>query len=109
MEKIKQKSLSNIKNILSDGKNIIGYGAPAKATTVLNYFGINDKYFKYVLDDSLIKQNKFIPETNIQIKSKDSLKTDKYDYVLVLAWNFFDSIVKNNKQDFKKSKFIKLK
>ena len=108
-EKIKQKSLSNIKNILSDGKNIIGYGAPAKATTVLNYFGINDKYFKYVLDDSLIKQNKFIPETNIQIKSKDSLKTDKYDYVLVLAWNFFDSIVKNNKQDFKKSKFIKLK
>ena len=109
VEKIKQKSLSNIKNILSDGKNIIGYGAPAKATTVLNYFGINDKYFKYVLDDSLIKQNKFIPETNIQIKSKDSLKTDKYDYVLVLAWNFFDSIVKNNKQDFKKSKFIKLK
>ena len=95
VEKIKQKSLSNIKNILSDGKDIIGYGAPAKATTVLNYFGINDKYFKYVLDDSLIKQNKFIPETNIQIKSKDSLKTDKYDYVLVLAWNFFDSIVKN--------------
>ena len=41
-----------------------------QSITVLNYFGINDKYFKYVLDDSLMKQNKFIPETNIQLNQK---------------------------------------
>ena len=88
---------------------IIGYGAPAKATTVLNYFGINDKYFQYVLDDSQIKHNKYIPGTNIQIKSRDDVDVDSYEYILVLAWNFFESIVKNNKTRFKKSKFIKLK
>ena len=73
---------------MSEEKNIIGYGAPAKATTVLNYFGISHKHFKYVLDDSEIKHNKFIPETNIQIKPKDSINVDSYDYILVLAWNF---------------------
>lgn len=109
VEQIKVYSLNKINKILSEEKNIIGYGAPAKATTVLNYFGISDKHFKYVLDDSEIKHNKFIPETNIQIKPKDSINVDSYEYILVLAWNFFDSIVKNNKSNFKNSKFIKLK
>ena len=109
VENIKFSSLKNIKEILKDNKQIIGYGAPAKATTVLNYFGINENYFKYVLEDSEIKHEKYIPETNIQIKSKNAINVDKYDYILVLAWNFFDTIVKNNKNIYKESKFIKLK
>ncbi len=109
VENIKSSSLKNIKEILENNEKIIGYGAPAKATTVLNYFGINDSYFKYVLEDSEIKHNKFIPETNIQIKSKEAVNVDNYEYILVLAWNFFDAIVKNNKHKFQKSKFIKLK
>ena len=55
------------------------------------------------------KHNKYIPGTNIQIKSRDDVDVDSYEYILVLAWNFFESIVKNNKARFKKSKFIKLK
>ena len=109
VENIKFTSLKNIKEILEKNNKIIGYGAPAKATTVLNYFGINESYFKYVLEDSEIKHNKFIPETNIQIRSKDSINVDNYEYILVLAWNFFDAIVKNNKDEFQKSKFIKLR
>ena len=109
VKKIKYESLENINKILERNNKIIGYGAPAKATTVLNYFGINDKYFQYVLDDSQIKHNKYIPGTNIQIKSRDDVDVDSYEYILVLAWNFFESIVKNNKTRFKKSKFIKLK
>ena len=109
VEKIKNNSLEKLNSILGAGKKIIGYGAPAKATTVLNYFGINDTYFQYVLDDSEIKHNKYIPETNIKIKSKDDVNIDHYEYILVLAWNFFDSIVQNNKTKFNKSKFIKLK
>jgi 2-polyprenyl-3-methyl-5-hydroxy-6-metoxy-1,4-benzoquinol methylase len=109
VENIKSSSLKKIKEILENNEKIIGYGAPAKATTVLNYFGINDSYFKYVLEDSEIKQNKYIPETNIQIKSKKSVNVDKYEYILVLAWNFFDAIVQNNQAEFQKSKFIKLK
>ena len=109
VKKIKKSSLSKINKIISENKKIIGYGAPAKATTVLNYFGIDNSYFEFVLDDSEIKHNKFIPGTNIQIKSKETLDIDNYEYILVLAWNFFDSIVKNNRKTYNKSKFIKLK
>ena len=93
---------------MSNKNKIIGYGAPA-SYNILNYFGINSNHFEYVLEDSEIKHNKFIPETNIQIKSNDNVNVDNYDYILVLAWNFFDSIVENNKLNFKNSKFIKLK
>ncbi len=106
---IKASSLKKIDSILKENKKILGYGAPAKATTILNYFGINEKHFKYVIEDSKIKQNKFIPGTNIQIKAKEEINVNKYEYILVLAWNFFDAIVKNNKNNFPKSKFIKLK
>jgi len=109
VESIKINSLKNLNKILSENKNIIGYGAPAKATTVLNYFGIDNKYFQYVIDDSEIKHNKYIPKTNIQIKSKNDINVNDYDYILVLAWNFYDSIKKNNKVQFPNSEFIKLK
>ena len=109
VKKAKLDSLNNIKKILSENKKILGYGAPAKATTILNYFGLNESYFKYVVDDSEIKHGKYIPETNIQIISKENVDTEDFEFVLVLAWNFYDSIVKNNKPDFKDSKFIKLK
>ena len=84
--------------MFSNKNKIIGYGAPAKATTVLNYFGINSNHFEYVLEDSEIKHNKFIPETNIQIKSKDDINVDNYEYILVLAWNFFNDIKENNSE-----------
>ena len=109
VKKVKLDSLNKINKILSENKKILGYGAPAKATTILNYFGLNENYFKYVIDDSEIKHGKYIPETNIQIISKDDVDTEDYEFVLVLAWNFYDSIVKNNKSNFKNSKFIKLK
>ena len=78
VENVKHISLQNINNILAENKKIIGYGAPAKATTVLNYFGINNKYFEYVLEDSEIKHNKYIPETNIQIRSPKNVDVDKF-------------------------------
>ena len=109
VEQIKLKSLLNINQILSDGKTIIGYGAPAKATTILNYFGISDDHFQFTIDDNILKQNKFIPSTGIEIKAINDVDNNKYDYVIVLAWNFFESIVKENKSYFKNSEFIKLK
>ena len=109
VEDTKKKSLEMINEIKSEKKKIIGYGAPAKATTILNYFGLNDKDFLYTIDENSLKQNKFIPGTNIQIKNVKDIKPNDYDYVLVLAWNFFDLIKKNNKKKFNNSKFIKLK
>tara|TARA_Y100000748_G_scaffold293446_1_gene283006 strand:- start:932 stop:1429 length:498 start_codon:yes stop_codon:yes gene_type:complete len=105
----KKQSLEMINKINSENKKIIGYGAPAKATTILNYFGLSDKDFLFTIDENSLKQNKFIPGTEIQIKNIDDINPNDYDYVLVLAWNFFDIIKKNNKQYFKNSEFIKLK
>ncbi|MAJ50846.1 MAG: hypothetical protein CMB82_04425 [Flammeovirgaceae bacterium] len=109
VEKIKKDSLAKINTLISEGKSIIGYGAPAKATTILNYFGLNETHFKFTIDDNKLKQGKFIPETQIQIKGSDDIDSDRYDYVLVLAWNFFETIVTKNKNNFRTAKFIKLK
>ena len=98
-----------IHQIKLEEKKIIGFGAPAKATTVLNYFGLSDKDFLFTIDENTLKQNKFIPGTKIQIKNIDDVNPGDYDYVLVLAWNFFDLIKINNKKKFNNSKFIKLK
>lgn len=108
VEKIKFNSLKKIENILSDNKKIIGYGAPAKATTILNFYGITSEYFEYTIDDSTLKQQKYIPGTGIKIVNVNNIDKDKYDYILVLAWNFYDSIVKANKAKFPKGKFLKL-
>ena len=109
VENIKLQSLDKINGLLKEDKKIIGYGAPAKATTVLNYFGLTEEQFLFTIDDNFLKQDKYIPGTNIQIKNLSSVKTNSYDYVLVLAWNFFDVIKKKNKKTFENSQFIKLK
>jgi len=109
IENIKHNSLKKINSIISENKMIIGYGAPAKATTVLNYFGINSDHFEYIVDDNHLKHNLYVPETGIKIIESDTINPDDYDFVLVLAWNFFDSIKKQQKKLFNKSSFIKLK
>ena len=98
-----------INEIKSQKKKIIGYGAPAKATTILNYYGLSEKDFLFTIDENPLKQSKFIPGTNIEIKDINDVSPGSYDYVLVLAWNFFDSIKSNNKSFFSNGKFIKLK
>lgn len=109
VENIKHDSFHKINNILDNNKKIIGYGAPAKATTILNYFGLTNEHIEFTIDDNNLKQGKFIPGTNIQIKSIEDIDPLNYDYVLVLAWNFFDQIKEQNKKYFPNAEFIKLK
>ncbi len=92
--KIKDNVLANIKKIKDNNKTIIGYGAPAKATTALNFFGIS-KEIDFVVEDNKLKHNKFIPGVKIPIKKKTSIKDNK-NLLLVLAWNFYEDIKKNN-------------
>ncbi len=81
-------------------KLIVGYGAPAKASTVINFAGITNKDIKFVIDDNKLKKNKFIPGTNIKIVSKKNIKNA--DCVIVFAWNFYSEIKKNNSDIGKK-------
>ena len=77
-----------------NGKKVIGFGAPAKATTALNFYGISDQ-IDFIVEDNSLKHNKFIPGVKIPIKSKKFIKDNK-NTMVVLAWNFFNDIKKNN-------------
>jgi len=91
---IKKNVLFNIKKIKDNNKTIIGYGAPAKATTALNFFGIS-KEIDFIVEDNKLKHNKLIPGVKIPIKNKSFIK-NKNNLLLVLAWNFYKDIKKNN-------------
>ena len=92
--KIRNNVIENIKKLKKVNRKIIGFGAPAKATTALNFFGISDE-IEFVVEDNKLKHNKFIPGVKIPIKNKSQIK-DKNNTLVVLAWNFFDDIKKNN-------------
>ena len=91
---IRDNVRKNINKLKKDNKLVIGYGAPAKATTALNFFGITHE-IDYVVEDNKLKHNKFIPGVNIPIKNKKQIK-DKKNTLIVLAWNFYEDIKKNN-------------
>jgi hypothetical protein len=93
IEKIKTNVKKNMENLSNKYKNIYGFGAPAKATTSLNYFGI-EKYFNGVFEDNELKYNKYIPGTNLKILKKNNKLS--IDCLIVFAWNFFNDIKKNN-------------
>ena len=92
--KIRENVLKNLKSLKSKSKMIVGYGAPAKATTALNFFGIS-KEIDFIVEDNKLKHNKFIPGVKIPIKNKSFIK-DKKNVILVMAWNFYEDIKKNN-------------
>jgi nucleoside-diphosphate-sugar epimerase len=91
---IRNNVIKNIKNLKKKNKKIIGYGSPAKATTALNFFNITNS-IDFVVEDNKLKHGKFIPGVKIPIVNKKAIK-DKDNMVLVLAWNFFKEIKKNN-------------
>ena len=84
----------NIEKLKKNNKTIVGYGAPAKATTALNFFGIS-KEIDFIVEDNKLKHNKFIPGVKIPIKEKSQIKNKK-NTIVVLAWNFYKDIIKNN-------------
>ena len=94
INRLKENVIKNINQLKKNNKKIIGFGAPAKATTALNFFGISNQ-IDYVIEDNKLKHNKFIPGVLIQIKDKKNLK-EKNALILVLAWNFYNEIKKNN-------------
>ena len=102
---IKKNVIQNIKKIKEESKQLVAYGAPAKATTALNFYGISDE-IEFVIEDNKLKHNKYIPGVNIPIYSKEKIRNKKIP-ILVLAWNFFEDIKQNNNS--LSEKFINIK
>lgn len=94
IEKNKIELNKILKKIKSEGKSIVGYGAPAKGNTLLNYFKIGKETLNYIVDDSKYKQGLYTPGMHIGVVSPGQIFKDKPDYVLILAWNFAESIIK---------------
>jgi 2-polyprenyl-3-methyl-5-hydroxy-6-metoxy-1,4-benzoquinol methylase len=69
------------------GKTIVGYGAPAKGNTLLNYCGIGKELLPYTVDKNPFKQGLYLPGTHIPVKSPDKIPETKPDYVFILPWN----------------------
>ncbi len=95
VENKKKTVVTNLKKMKRKYKNIYGYGAPAKATTLINYFGISD-YIDFVFEDNELKHNKYIPNTKIKIISKENFNKN-IKCLVVFAWNFFNNIKNKNK------------
>jgi SAM-dependent methyltransferase len=74
-------------------KKIVGYGAPAKGNTLLNYCGVRTDFIDFTVDKNPHKQNRLLPGTHIPIRHPDALLDARPDYVLILPWNIRDEIM----------------
>ena len=107
VESSKKKLISIFKYCKSKNKKIIGYGATAKSTTILNYCKINNQTIDYFLDTTKDKQNKYTPGTKIKIEEYKGVIKNDVGYVFLGAWNFKKEIFKKEKKYIKAGgKFI---
>lgn len=100
MEKLgtlRQELTETLWRLKSEGFGIAAYGASAKGTTLLNYFGIGCDLIDFVVDRSLAKQGKFTPGTQLEIFSPSKLIDEKISHALLLSWNFADEIMGQQK------------
>jgi hypothetical protein len=90
----KRDLLEFLIGVRREGAHVVGYGAPAKGNTLLNYCGIRGDLVDYVVDLSPHKQGLYLPGTRLPIYSPERIAETRPDYVLILPWNLRDEIVK---------------
>ena len=90
--------ISLLAGLRSSGKSIAGFGAPAKATTLMYHFGITKDIISFIVDDNPLKQGMFTPGLHIPVVDLTHLYKNQPDYIVILAWNFADSIMKNHER-----------
>ena len=85
--------LSLLKRLRSEGKSIVAYGSSAKGNTLLNFMGIGPDLVAYLVDKSPLKQGTFSPGIHLPVLPVERLVEDRPDYAVILAWNFTDEIL----------------
>ena len=107
IEENKIKLSKLLRKLKKEKKSIAGYGAPAKSTTLLHHFNLGTETLDFIADDSPFKQGLFTPGKHIPVISPKEIYTKNPDYLLILAWNFADSVMKMHEK-YKKAggKFI---
>jgi SAM-dependent methyltransferase len=98
VQQLKKRLTAQLKTLKADGHRIAAYGASAKGTTLLNYFGIDGDILDFVADRSTVKQGLYTPGTHLPICAPEKLLETMPDYVLLLTWNFADEILEQQKE-----------
>ena len=88
----KRKLLAFLIDAKNQGKSVVGYGAPGKGNTLLNYCGIRTDFLDFTVDANPYKQGKYTPGTRIPILAPEAIRAARPDYVLILPWNLKDEI-----------------
>ena len=86
-----------VTDLKSKGKRIIGYGASGRATVHINFCKFGPEIIEYVIDESHERQGRFIPGMHIPIVPPDHLTKDNPDFALLFAYNYFDEVMKKEK------------
>ncbi len=94
VEETKRRLLQILVEVKNQGKKIVGYGAPGKGNTLLNYCGIRSDFLDYTVDRNPYKHGRFTPGTHIEIFPPDRIKEDRPDYLFILPWNLKDEITR---------------
>ena len=98
VQQLKKRLTAQLKTLKADGHRIAAYGASAKGTTLLNYFGIGRETLEFVADRSTVKQGLYTPGTHLPICAPEKLPETMPDYVLLLTWNFVDEILEQQRE-----------
>lgn len=98
VENLREELTGLLKRLKADNKRVAVYGASAKGSTLLNFFGIGKDQIDYVVDRSTVKQGHYTPGTHLKIYDPDRLTEDQPDYCLLLTWNFAEEILAQQKK-----------
>jgi len=96
VEAAKREILAFLIQAKNEGKRVVGYGAPAKGNTLLNYCGVRTDLIEYTVDRNPHKRDKFLPGTHIPVYAPEKIFEDQPDYVMVLPWNLKEEIIGQN-------------
>jgi len=90
---IKRNILKFLIKAKEEGKSVVGYGAPAKGNTLLNYCGIRTDFIGYTVDRNPYKQGKYLPGSHIPVFSPEKVRETRPDYLFILPWNIKEEII----------------
>jgi len=107
VKKMKMELTALLRELKSSGARIAGYGAPAKGNTLLNHFEIGTDLLDFIVDRNPCKQGMYTPGRHIPVVPVERLLEKQPDYLLLLAWNFADEILEQQKEYSKRGgKFV---
>ncbi|MBL6934593.1 MAG: class I SAM-dependent methyltransferase [Alphaproteobacteria bacterium] len=96
--KLKTDFHAALQDFTKDGKRVAGYGAPAKANTLLGFLGVGPDRIPYIADLSPLKQGRYTPGTHIPVVAPSHVIEDMPDYLIIFAWNFAEEVMTQMKE-----------